>query len=90
MIAQTKLTDRELCAVAFNCESRGNIPALEWNVTIPGGKPVPRPPQPPAVSDQGPLILEEYSNPVSCFFPLARLTHSESPTSLRYSCRFFV
>jgi len=44
------LTDKELCAVAFDCGDQTDIPILRWNVTIPGSKPPPRPPQPPAVS----------------------------------------
>ncbi len=44
------LTNKELCAVAFDCENQGDFPILQWNITVPGSKPTPQPPQPPAVS----------------------------------------
>ncbi len=50
ILTVTPLTNKELCALAFDCNDQTRFPALEWNITIPGSKPTPKPPQPPAVS----------------------------------------
>jgi hypothetical protein len=48
-LSVTPYTDKELCALAFDCENQADFPILRWNVTVPGSKPTPRPPQPPMV-----------------------------------------
>ncbi|CAF3443492.1 unnamed protein product [Rotaria sp. Silwood1] len=48
ILSITPLTDKELCALAFDCENQSDFPSLRWNITIPGSKPPPRPPLPPA------------------------------------------
>ncbi|CAF1472859.1 unnamed protein product [Adineta steineri] len=48
IFSMSPLTNKELCALAFDCEDQKDFPILRWNVTIPGSKPSPRPPQPPA------------------------------------------
>ena len=51
VIAESRLTSKQLCALAFDCERQFDFPILNWNVTFPDKpKPPPRPPQTPSVS----------------------------------------
>ena len=46
----SSLTNKELCALAFECKAPPYFPIINWNVTFPDKpKPTPRPPQPPTV-----------------------------------------
>ncbi|CAF4257182.1 unnamed protein product, partial [Rotaria sp. Silwood2] len=41
--------NKQLCALAFECQPQRDFPAFSWNVTFPDKpKPTPRPPQPPS------------------------------------------
>lgn len=51
VLGVTKLTTKELCSLAFECQAPTGFPLVNWNVTFPSQpKPAPRPPQPPKVS----------------------------------------
>jgi len=59
VVKTSPLNNKELCAVAFDCENQADFPILRWNITLPGRKPPPHPPQPPAVSVGSHITIQE-------------------------------
>ncbi|CAF1053714.1 unnamed protein product, partial [Rotaria sordida] len=49
VISLSSYSNKQLCALVFNCYERFDYPILTWNVTFPTDKPkpLPQPPQPP-------------------------------------------
>ncbi|CAF0993021.1 unnamed protein product [Rotaria sordida] len=49
VIELTSFTNKQLCALAFECQPQRDFPIFNWNVTFPDKpKPTPQPPQPPS------------------------------------------
>ena len=54
VIALSSYTNKQLCALVFDCNKRSDYPIIMWDVTFPSDKPKPppRPPRPPKVNYQ--------------------------------------
>ncbi|CAF1012169.1 unnamed protein product, partial [Didymodactylos carnosus] len=85
VVGLSKLTSKQLCALAFGCEQQSQIPALNWNVTFPNvPKPPVSPPQPPAPGAPKMRILHISDIHIDFAYRPQSLAECSQPLCCRY------